>query len=104
MPWEGFVKPKTKKMDELLNESYDGEEATPTSHNNEMVGRDAPSNDSERIREISIRELNRGFIVNVGCHSFAISTSDELIRLITDYIKSPSDTEYKWFNGELLKR
>lgn len=92
MPWEGFVKPKTKKMDELLNESYDGEEETPT------------SDDSERIREISIRELNRGFIVKVGCHSFALSTSDELIRLISDYIKSPSETEHKWFNGELLKR
>jgi hypothetical protein len=55
-----------------------------------------------KIRQISIREVNRGYIVEVGCHTFAFSTPDELADKISAYLKDPNGVERKWFNGELF--
>jgi hypothetical protein len=35
---------------------------------------DAPQSEENKIRPINIEELNRGYIVRIGCHTFAIST------------------------------
>jgi hypothetical protein len=56
-----------------------------------------------KIREISIKALNFGFIVKVGCHSFAIETPDKLVTVLGEYLNKPTETEKKWFSGELLK-
>jgi hypothetical protein len=55
-----------------------------------------------KIREIRLQQLNRGYVINVGCHSFAISTADELVEKLTEYIKNPNETEKKWFGGKLF--
>ncbi len=62
------------------------------------------TNSNEKIREIHIIELNRGFTVQVGCHTFAISKAEELIQLLSEYIAHPSETESKWFNNQLMTR
>jgi hypothetical protein len=54
------------------------------------------------IRAIIIRQLNRGYVVEVGCQTFAIGTSGELISKLTEYISEPEKTEKKWFNKELF--
>ena len=56
----------------------------------------------DKIRQINIEELNRGYIVRVGCHNFAISTKDELTRLLVKYINEPIKTEELWFDGKLF--
>lgn len=55
-----------------------------------------------KIRKINIEEVNRGFIVRVGCHTFAISTKAELTTKLTEYINEPEKTEQKWHAGNLF--
>ena len=69
----------------------------------EDAGPSMPPKASSQIRDFSVKALNYGYIVNVGCHSFAIETADRLIEKLSEYINNPSDTETKWFKGELFK-
>jgi hypothetical protein len=55
-----------------------------------------------KIKQINIEELNRGYIVRVGCHTFAISTKAELTTKLTEYINEPAKTEKKWYSGDLF--
>jgi hypothetical protein len=55
-----------------------------------------------KIRQINIEEVNRGFVVRVGCHTFAISTKAELTTKLTEYINEPDKTEKKWYAGDLF--
>ena len=57
---------------------------------------------SNAIRDVYIKQLNRGYVVNVGCHSFAFSTKEEMMEKITAYINSPAETEKMWYKGELF--
>jgi hypothetical protein len=57
---------------------------------------------NNKIRELNLREVNRGYIVNVGCHTFAISTKEELLPLLTQYINEPSLIEERWFSDNLF--
>jgi len=57
---------------------------------------------ANKIRQINIEEVNRGFIVRVGCHTFAISTKAELTTKLTEYINEPDKTEQKWYAGNLF--
>lgn len=61
-----------------------------------------PTPQENKIRQINIEEVNRGYIVRVGCHTFAISTKEELTDKLLKYINKPSDTEQKWFGGDLF--
>lgn len=56
-----------------------------------------------KIRQINIEEVNRGYFVRIGCQTFAIGTKAELISNLTEYINEPTKTEKKWFSGELFK-
>lgn len=55
-----------------------------------------------KIRQINIEEVNRGYIVRVGCHTFALSTKAELTTKLTEYINEPVKTEKKWYSGDLF--
>jgi hypothetical protein len=57
---------------------------------------------SERIREIRISQLDFGYVVNVGCQSFAIESAEKLLEKLAEYIKEPAKTEEKWFKTRLL--
>ena len=61
-----------------------------------------PDRGGNKIRQINIEEVNRGFIVKVGCHTFAISTKAELTTKLTEYINEPNKTEKKWYEGDLF--
>ena len=61
-----------------------------------------PDRGGNKIRQINIEEVNRGFIVRVGFHTFAISIKAELITKLTEYINEPDKTEKKWYNGDLF--
>lgn len=48
------------------------------------------------IRPISIKQLSIGYVVEIGCKSFAISTKEELTTKILEYINEPAKTEKKY--------
>lgn len=80
---------------------------SPNPYPQDSVGESALMNEpspceSNKIRPIEIEELNRGYIVRVGCHRFAISTKGELIAKLAEYISEPNVTEKKWFKQELF--
>lgn len=54
------------------------------------------------IRPINIEEVNRGYIVRIGCHTFAFGTKAELTTHLVGYINEPEKTEAKWFEGKLF--
>lgn len=51
---------------------------------------------------INIEPLNRGFVVRVGCQSFAVSSKQELIKLFAAYIENPEKVETNWMIGGKL--
>ena len=61
-----------------------------------------PVNEGNKIRQISIEEVDRGYIVRVDCHTFAISTKAELTTKLTESIYEPAKTEKKWYSGDLF--
>lgn len=55
------------------------------------------------MRRIEIQPQGYGFLVTVGCQSFAIETKERLIEKLTAYLFNPVETEKKWFDGTLFK-
>ncbi len=47
-------------------------------------------------REINIKPLSSGYLVNVGCQSVAVETTEKLIKAISEYLTNPVDYESKW--------
>lgn len=64
----------------------------------------AISQEPDRIYTINIRAVDRGYMVEVGCKTFAISETSELISHLTEYLKDPAKTHKKFFAGELFKK
>lgn len=62
-----------------------------------------PAPDRAVIRDVKIKQLNFGYMVQVGCHSFAIETREKLLTALGDYMKDPQKTEKEWFDGKFLK-
>lgn len=58
---------------------------------------------ASQAREINIRPLNYGYVVNIGCQTFAIESIEKLIINLETYLKNPNGTEKEWFSGNLLK-
>ena len=58
---------------------------------------------TSQAREINIRPLNHGYVVNIGCQTFAIESIEKLIINLETYLKNPNETEKEWFSGNLLK-
>lgn len=46
--------------------------------------------------EISIKFLNRGCIVSVGCKSIAFENVEVAINAINDYVANPYEKEKEW--------
>ena len=59
--------------------------------------------EQNRAKEINIQPLNFGYIIRVGCQSFAIESADKLISSLNEYLKDPQKIEKSWFNGTFLK-
>jgi len=57
----------------------------------------------EKMRPINIREVNKGYIIEIGCHTFAFNNVSDFLPQLTKYIKFPQKIEEAWFKGELFK-
>jgi len=58
--------------------------------------------DIDKIRQIRIEEVDLGFIVGVGCQTFAITEKEDLIKYLTNYINKPKECENLWFKTKKL--
>jgi hypothetical protein len=54
------------------------------------------------IRTIQINQINHGYIVQVGCQTFAIESPSNLIAKLAEYINNPAATEEKLNQGKLF--
>lgn len=57
----------------------------------------------ETIFNISIRQLSYGYIVEVGCKTFAIETSSKLSSLLTRYLNNPVEVHKQYSEGTLFQ-
>lgn len=56
-----------------------------------------PSNqETLREYEITIRFLNRGCVVRVGCKEIAFESIETAMKSINDYVANPYDEQQKW--------
>jgi len=52
---------------------------------------------------IQIESLNFGYIVRVGCQSFAIESADKLVTALAAYLAEPEKVQRMWFDGSFLR-
>lgn len=52
-----------------------------------------------KIEDIHIQQLDRGFIVKVGCQTVAVSDKNELIGKLTAYISNPDKVRELYFSN-----
>lgn len=53
----------------------------------------------EAAKSVRIAPLNHGFVVEVGCQSFAIESVDKVTTLLNAYLKHPVETETAWLKN-----
>lgn len=56
------------------------------------------------LRNINIQPLSRGYILNVGCQSVAISTKAQLKEILNAYIDNPQQVEEYYYAGKFLPK
>lgn len=66
-----------------------------------MASQETESSSNGIAREITIKPLNYGFVVTVGCHSFAIETKEKLVEKLRQYYDNPAKTE-QWHQTKSL--
>jgi hypothetical protein len=54
---------------------------------------------SRSNHEIKIAQLNSGYLVNVGCQSAAVETTEALLKVLGEYLDDPSGFENKWYKN-----
>lgn len=60
--------------------------------------------ESDRIKSTSIKQVDNGYIITVGCKTFVIESLDKLIKLLTVYLTNPDTTEDMWYKNKDLNK
>jgi hypothetical protein len=60
--------------------------------------------ETKSLRSITIKPLNSGFLVKVGCQDIAIETSDKLIYMLTKYLTNPTKFESEWYSKDVINK
>jgi hypothetical protein len=55
-----------------------------------------------KARQITIEQMDFGYIVRVGCQTFAIESYGKVINNLIDYLKDPEATEANWYKTRTL--
>jgi hypothetical protein len=53
--------------------------------------------------EVNIRQVNNGFIINVGCQTFVFKKFETASKYMAMYFENPSETILKYYDGTLFK-
>lgn len=51
---------------------------------------------------IEINTLNHGYVISVGCQTFAIEERERLISLLAAYLRNPGEVQRDWTENKLL--
>jgi hypothetical protein len=92
---------QTSMRDHLVTGQSDYVTPPPTFREQQLGNPVAPRNPNQ-IKLITIQQLSYGYVVNVGCQSFAIQNATDLISKLAEYISNPLKTEEKWERGQLF--
>lgn len=52
-----------------------------------------------KARLIEIKQLDGGYIINVGCQTFAFETADKLLLKLGKYLANPAQAEKDYWAG-----
>ncbi len=63
-----------------------------------------PKPEPGEIFNVNIRQLAYGYVVEVGCRTFAIEDSTRLIDLLGRYLKSPNEVHKQYNDGVLFQK
>ena len=55
----------------------------------------------DNAKPIRITPLAYGYIIKVGCQSFAIEGKKKLIKLLGDYLENPLEVEKAWLEKDV---
>lgn len=53
-----------------------------------------------KIKEITITQLDYGYVLKVGCKSIALDTPEKIIFALKQYLKSPKKVEDDFIEGK----
>ena len=60
------------------------------------------ANELDIKRDIHIKHMHHGYLVEVDCHKFAFETPEKMLKYILQYLKDPNGTERKWWDKKLF--
>lgn len=75
---------------DISGEGYDMEAQPERPYEGEV---EAPS---YSLREVNIKPLSSGYLVNVGCQSVAVETTETLLKTLGEYLNNPTEFERNW--------
>lgn len=52
--------------------------------------------------QITINPLNFGYLVNIGCNTFAIENVESLVSKLNSYLRNPEEVEGNWLENKIL--
>lgn len=87
-----------------MNENMDEARLDPRPETEEAccAGPELQATPSNKIKDINIKELDHGYIVHVGCQTFAFENTKKLISALNSYLKEPAKVEENWLNNKEL--
>ena len=71
-------------------------EPIPVEKNPELSEYKPSNKECLREYEVSIRFLNRGCIVKVGCREIAFERAEDAMKELNEYVSNTYDTKKKW--------
>lgn len=55
------------------------------------------------MRDFTVKQGVRGYIVNIGCQVAGFTTKEDLLKAITEYVNDPEATEKKYYSKRLFE-
>lgn len=76
--------------------------ATTDPYRNQMIGEEIPRR-GDRIYNVGIQQVDRGYLVTVGCKTLVFENADALVINLSAYLKNPAEVQKKFEAGELFR-
>lgn len=61
-----------------------------------------PIETPKKAYSINIEQLDFGYIVRVGCQTFAVESIEKVVANLEAYLKDPKDIEKQWYSNKTL--
>lgn len=52
------------------------------------------------MASVKIRQLDFGYVVEVGCQTFAIESKDAILTALAKYMENPREVEKNWYENK----